>query len=303
MSETTKHPAERANTHELIRGQVTLGEFEITVLSDGYFLLDGGVMFGVVPRPVWMKRVTPDAENHILMGSNTLVVRNGKQTVVIDTGLGNKLDARKRAIYGAQQMLPSAFAAAGISMNEVDVVINSHLHFDHCGWNTIAGEDGTIAPAFPNARYYAPRGEMEHGRLQLERDRSIYLGANYEPLIASGQMTLLDGMETIVPGISVELYPGHTAHMMGVCINSGGERGCFISDLIPTTAHLDLSWGMALDLDPLTVIEQRKRFYARAIPEEWLVFFPHDHHTPYCRVELDERGKPRMRKPEAETGV
>ncbi len=303
MSEAMKHPAERADTHELIRGRATLGEFEITVLTDGYFLLDGGGMFGVVPRPLWMKRVTPDAENRILMGSNTLVVRDGKRTVVIETGLGNKLDARMRAIYGAQQMLASAFAAAGIGMDEVDVVINSHLHFDHCGWNTIVGEDGTLKPAFPNARYYAPRGEVEHGRLQLERDRSVYLAANYEPLIASGQMTLLDGTETIVPGISVELYPGHTAHMMGVCFDSGGRRGCFISDLIPTTAHLDLSWGMAFDLDPLMVIEQRKRFYARAIPEDWLVFFPHDHHTPFCRVELDERGRPAMRRENAETGV
>jgi glyoxylase-like metal-dependent hydrolase (beta-lactamase superfamily II) len=246
--------------------------------------------------------VTPDAENRLLMGSNTVVVRDGKRTVVIETGLGNKLDAKMRAIYGAQQMLPASFAAAGIGMEEVDVVVNSHLHFDHCGWNTTRGEDGTLAPAFPNARYYAHRGEVEHGRLQLERDRSVYLGANYEPLIASGQMTLLDGPGEIAPGISVELYPGHTAQMMAVYFDSQGQRGCFISDLIPTTAHLDLGWGMAYDLDPLTLIEQRKRFYARAIPEQWLVFFPHDHHTPFCRVELDERGRPAVRREEAGSG-
>ncbi|MGA2834592.1 MAG: hypothetical protein ABSE55_16105 [Terracidiphilus sp.] len=136
---------------------------------------------------------------------------------------------------------------------------------------------------------------MEHGRLQLERDRSVYLGANYESLIASGQMTLLDGPGTIVPGISVDIYPGHTAQMMAVYFDSGGRRGCFISDLIPTTAHLDLAWGMAYDLDPLTLIEQRKRLYARAIQEKWLVFFPHDHHMPFCHIELDERGKPAAR--------
>ncbi len=303
MSAAIAHPAERADTHELIRGRVTLGDFEITVLTDGYFLLDGGSMFGVVPRPLWLKRVTPDAENRILMGSNTLVLRDGKRTVVIETGLGGKLDARMRAIYGARQLLPSAFAAAGIRMEEVDVVINSHLHFDHCGWNTTRGEDGAIAPAFPNARYYAQRGEVEHGRLQLERDRSVYLAENYEPLITSGQMTLLDGPAEIAPGISVDLYPGHTAQMMGVCFDSGGQRGCFISDLIPSTAHLDLGWGMAYDLDPLTLIEQRKRFYARAIPENWLVFFPHDHHTPFCRVELDERGRPAMRGEETGPGA
>ncbi len=292
MNTAIPHPAERANTHELIRGRVTMGEFEIIVLTDGYFLLDGGAMFGVVPRPLWLKRATPDAENRILMGSNVLVVRDGKRTVVIETGLGNKLDARMRGIYGARQMLPSSFAASGIRLDEVDVVINSHLHFDHCGWNTTLDEHGSLKPAFPNARYYTQRGEVEHGRLQLERDRSVYLGDNYEPLIASGQMTLLDGPGPIAPGISVELYPGHTADMMAVYFDSGGRRGCFISDLIPTTAHLDLAWGMAYDLDPLTLIAQRKRFYARAIQEEWLVFFPHDHHTPFCQIELDERGKP-----------
>jgi glyoxylase-like metal-dependent hydrolase (beta-lactamase superfamily II) len=296
MNTVIPHPAERANTHELIRGRVTLGDFEITVLTDGYFLLDGGAMFGVVPRPLWLKRVTPDAENRMLMGSNTVVIRDGKRTVIIETGLGNKLDAKMRAIYGAQQMLPSSFAAAGIRMEEADVVINSHLHFDHCGWNTTLGEDGTVRPTFPNARYYAQRGEVEHGRMQLERDRSSYLAANYEPLIASRQMTLLDGPGEIVPGISVDIYPGHTAQMMAVYIDSGGRRGCFISDLIPTTAHLDLTWGMAYDLDPLTLIEQRKRFYARTIQERWLVFFPHDHHTPFCYVELDGRSKPAVRQ-------
>jgi glyoxylase-like metal-dependent hydrolase (beta-lactamase superfamily II) len=296
MSTAVAHPAERANTHELIRGRVTLGELEITVLTDGYFLLDGGAMFGVVPRPLWLKRVTPDAENRMLMGSNVVVIRDGKRTVIIETGLGNKLDAKMRSIYGAREMLPASFAAAGIRMEDVDVVINSHLHFDHCGWNTTLSEDGTLKPAFPNARYYTQRGEVEHGRLQLERDRSVYLGANYEPLIASGQMTLLDGPSPIVPGISVDIYPGHTAQMMAIYFDSGGRRGCFISDLIPTTAHLDLAWGMAYDLDPLTLIEQRKRFYARAIQEKWLVFFPHDHHMPFCHIELDERGKPAARE-------
>ena len=180
MNTAVRHPAERANTHELIRGRVTLGDLDIIVLTDGYFLLDGGATFGVVPRPLWMKRVTPDSENRILMGSNIVVIRDGKRTVMIETGLGNKLGAQTRAIYGAQEMLPASFAAAGIRMEEVDVVINSHLHFDHCGWNTMMREDGTLAPAFPNAHYYAQRGEVEHGRLQLERDRSSYLAANYE---------------------------------------------------------------------------------------------------------------------------
>jgi glyoxylase-like metal-dependent hydrolase (beta-lactamase superfamily II) len=305
VSSATPHPAERAGTHDLIRGRVTLGDFEITVLTDGYFLLDGGAMFGVVPKTLWQRRVPADEQNRILLGTNTLVVRDGKRTVVIETGIGNKFDAKMRAIYGAQQLLPSAFAAAGIGLDEVDVVINTHLHFDHCGWNTTLGADGSLTPTFPNARYYAPRGEVEIGRMQRERDAPSYFAANYEPLIKSGQMTLLDspetagpgfaGPETIVPGISVEPYPGHTAQMLAVHIDSGGRRGCYISDLIPTSAHLDVNWVLGYDLYPLTVIEQRKRFYARAIPEQWLVFFTHDHHAPFGTIALNERGKPVLR--------
>src|SRR5579863_7313662 len=252
-------------------------------------------MFGVVPKTLWQARAPADAQNRILLGTNTLVVRDGKHTVVIETGVGNKFDAKMRAIYGAQQLLPSAFTAAGIKLTEVDTVINSHLHFDHAGWNTTLEADGAITPTFPNARYYAHRGEVEHGRLQLERDRMSYFGANYEPLIANGQMTLLDGPETIVPGISADVYPGHTAQMLAILMESGGRRGCYVSDLIPTSAHLDLIWGMSYDLDPLTVIEQRKRFYARAIPENWLVFFTHDHHTPFGHLEVKDRGKVGLR--------
>jgi glyoxylase-like metal-dependent hydrolase (beta-lactamase superfamily II) len=301
MSVKAIHPAERADTQQLIRGRVRLGEMEITVLSDGVLLLDGGAMFGVIPKPLWQERAKPDAENRILLGTNTLVVRVGKHTVVVETGLGNKLDAKARDYYGAQQLLPSAFAAASIPLDEVDVVINTHLHFDHCGWNTTRGDDGYITPTFPNARYYAPRGEVDHGRKQLERDRMSYHAADYEPLIASGQMTLLDGPDTIVPGIAVDTYPGHTEHMMAVCFDSGGQRGCYISDLIPTSAHLDITWCTGYDLDPLTVIEQRKRFYARAIPEHWLVFFTHDHDLPFCQVVLNDKGKLEARRVGSET--
>jgi glyoxylase-like metal-dependent hydrolase (beta-lactamase superfamily II) len=289
------HPAERADSHALIRGRATLGDFEITILSDGYFLLDGGAMFGIVPRPLWEARMPPDERNRILLGTNTLVVRDGKHTVVIETGVGNKFEGKMRSIYGAKEQLPLALAEAGIRMDEVDVVINSHLHFDHCGWDTTRNADGSIAPTFPNARYYAHRGEVEHGRLELERDRVSYVAANYEPLVASGQMTLLERPQEIVPGVSVDLYPGHTAHMLAVMIASGGLRGCYISDLIPTSAHLDLIWGMGYDLDPLTVIEQRKRFFARAIPEQWMVFFTHDHHAPFGYLALNERGKAELR--------
>ena len=283
---------------DLLRARTTLGNFELTVLSDGTYYLDGGAMFGVVPKPLWEKRLPADAQNRVTLGLNTVVVRTGRQTVVIETGIGNKLSDKLRSIYDAKQQLPQAFAAASIRPEEVDVVINTHLHFDHCGWNTTLTPEGRIVPTFPNAQYFAHRGEVEHGHLQLERDAVSYRSANYDPLVESGQMTLLDTApgqtQEIVPGISVECFPGHTAHTLAVHLDSGGEHACYISDLIPTSAHLDVTWVMGYDLFPLTCIEQRKRFYARAIPERWLVLFTHDHQTSMGYIRWNEKGKPEM---------
>jgi glyoxylase-like metal-dependent hydrolase (beta-lactamase superfamily II) len=278
---------------ELVRAHRSLGDFDLKVLSDGACLFDGGAIFGVVPKALWSRRMQSDEQNRIL---NTVVVQTGTHTVVIETGLGDKLTPKQREIYGAQGLLPTAFAQAAIRPEDVDVVINTHLHWDHCGWNTTRAEEGSVRPTFPNARYYAHRGEVEHGRRQLERDAVSYIADNYEPLVASGQMTLLDPRpdeeQEIVPGIAVELFPGHTRQMLGVHIESQGRRACYIADLIPTSAHLDLTWGMGFDLDPLTVIEQKKRFYARAIPNEWLLLFTHDHQTPLGRVTISSNGKP-----------
>jgi glyoxylase-like metal-dependent hydrolase (beta-lactamase superfamily II) len=292
------HPAERPNSADPIRGRTTLGDFELTILSDGIYFLDGGAMFGVVPKPLWEKRAPADAQNRILLGLNTVIVRTGHHTIAIETGIGNKLSDKLRAIYGAKEQLPRAFAAAGVRPEEIDIVINSHLHFDHCGWNTTRTPDGRIVPTFPNARYFAHRGEVEHGQLQLERDAVSYIGDNYDPLIESGQMTLLNTrpgqIEPIVPGISVECFPGHTAQLLAIHIESAGQHACYISDLIPTSAHLDITWVMGYDLDPVRCIAERERFYQRAIPEHWLVLFTHDHHTPFAHIALNEKGKPTL---------
>ena len=282
---------------ELVRARTQLGGFDVTICTDGTYLLDGGAMFGVVPKTLWQKRTPADEQNRILLGLNTVVVRTGKHVVVIETGIGNKQNEKMREIHQNQELLPQSLAAAGVRPEEVDIVVNTHLHFDHCGWNTTLHPDGSVTPTFPNARYFAHKGEVEHGHMQYDRDRISYLSPNYDPLIESGQMTLLttEGIHTnpaIVPGISVELFPGHTRQLMGVHIQSGNEHACYISDLIPTSAHLDPTWVMGYDLDPMECIAQRKRFYQRAIPEKWLVLFTHDHHTPMARVELNDKGKP-----------
>jgi len=270
--------------------RLTLGDFELTAVSDGNYRLDGGAFFGVVPKVMWEKKVKPDDENYVPVGLNSVVVRTGKQTILIETGIGNKLPERMIKIFGQPAKLLDNLASAGVSPDDIDIVINSHLHYDHCGWNTVLRGDKIVA-TFPNAKYYAPEGEWRHGRLQLERDAISYISENYDPLIKSGQMELLQGGREIVPGVSVKVFPGHTEHMQAVIIESGGQTACYISDLIPTSAHIDLTWVMAFDLLPLQTIASRKRYYAQSVPEKWLTMFTHDPNTPWAYIEKDERGK------------
>ncbi len=295
---------------------VTLGDFELSIFSDGTYPLDGGAFFGVIPKIMWSRKVVADEKNYVTAGLNSLLVRTGKQNVLVETGMGNKLSERMIKFYGQPAQLLANLAAAGIAPEDIDIVINTHLHFDHCGWNTVRDKAGKIVPTFPRAKYYTPEGEWQYARKPSERDSISYLPDNYDPLVASGQMTLLKGDEEIVPGISVKTFPGHTAHMQAVIVNgrpgferarlqaappaaekekenraSAPEVACYTSDLIPTTAHIDITWGMAFDLYPLQTIESKKRYYAKALPENWLTVFTHDAKTPWAYVEKDEAGK------------
>jgi glyoxylase-like metal-dependent hydrolase (beta-lactamase superfamily II) len=309
---------------------LTLGDFELSIFSDGTYGLDGGAFFGVIPKIMWSRKVTADEKNYVTAGLNSLLIRTGKQNVLVETGMGNKLSERMIKFYGQPARLLGNLAAAGIAPDDIDIVINTHLHFDHCGWNTIRDKNGKIAPTFPRAKYYAPEGEWQYARNPSERDSISYISDNYDPLVASGQMTLLKGGEEILPGISVKTFPGHTASMMGVIVQgchpeepSFGDEGprraaqtpsamreekkrvpgahpptaCYISDLIPTAAHIDLAWGMAFDLYPLLTVESKKEYYARAIPEKWLTVFTHDDKTPWAYVEKDADGKMVATKP------
>jgi glyoxylase-like metal-dependent hydrolase (beta-lactamase superfamily II) len=274
--------------------RTTLGDFELTVVSDGTYFLDGGGFFGVVPKSLWSKRVTADEHNRVDAGLNSLLVRTGKKNVLIETGIGNKLSEKMVRIYTQPGKLLENLHAAGLGPEDIDIVINTHLHFDHCGWNTVRSGD-KIVPTFPRAKYYAPQGEWQYARRPSERDAISFISENYDPLVDGGQMTLLSGGEEIVPGISVKTYPGHTAHMQAVIVESGGRTACYISDLIPTSAHIDITWGMAFDLYPLQTIENRKQYYAEAIPEKWLTVFTHDPRVPWGYVEQGEKGKMALR--------
>src|SRR5712664_4881580 len=270
--------------------RTTLGDFELTIVSDGTYFLDGGAFFGAVPKTMWSKKVTPDEQNRLDAGLNSLLVRTGTKNILIETGIGNKLPDRLVQIFKQPAQLLDNLHAAGVAPEDIDIVINTHLHFDHCGWNTVR-QDGRIAPTFPRAKYYAPEGEWQYARHPSERDAVSFISENYDPLVESGQMTLLKGGEEIVPGVLVKTFPGHTAHMQAVIVRSGGQTACYISDLIPTSAHIDLTWGMAFDLYPLQTIESRKRYYSEATPERWLTVFTHDDQVPWGFVEMQAKGK------------
>jgi glyoxylase-like metal-dependent hydrolase (beta-lactamase superfamily II) len=266
---------------------VSLGDFELTALSDGTYVADGGAFFGVVPKVLWQRKVRADEQNRIAVSCNSVLVRTGKQTVLIETGIGNKLSEKTKSFFLPQEKLLEGLHAAGAAPEDIDIVINSHLHFDHCGWNTVY-KNGVAVATFPKAKYYAPRGEWEHGQLQLERDRVSYISDNYNPLINSGQMQLLGIQAEIVPGVSVQVYPGHTRNMWAVFLRSAGQTACYISDLIPTTWHLEPTWVMAYDLFPLECIEQRKKYYADAVPGRWLTMFTHDPHVPWAYMAKED---------------
>jgi glyoxylase-like metal-dependent hydrolase (beta-lactamase superfamily II) len=262
--------------------RTTIGDFELTVINDGLYYLDGGAMFGVVPKPLWEKQFPADAQNRLHAAMNSLVIRTGDHTILVDTGAGNKLPDKMHRIFDTEELLLSNLDAAGFAPDDFDIVINTHLHFDHCGWNTVRRPDGVLVPTFARARYYYQRGELAHAHEQHERDRVSYLSDNYDPLVATGRATLLSGDAPIVPGIRVQLFPGHTEHHQAVIIESQNKKAAYVGDLIPTAAHLHPTWVMGYDLSPIACIDNRHRYYRDAIPEHWLTVFTHDPTTPWA---------------------
>jgi glyoxylase-like metal-dependent hydrolase (beta-lactamase superfamily II) len=253
-----------------------LGRLRLDVVSDGDFYLDGGAMFGVVPKPLWEKAKPADEKNRIRMGTNCLLVRDGAEVLLVDTGIGDKHDAKFRGIYGMADGGPrllEALAAVGVEPHEVTRVLLSHLHFDHCGWNTRRDGD-RVVPTFPNARYWLERGEVEHAREPSERDRASYFADNWEPLFAAGVVELFDGEAEVIPGVRAVKAGGHNRDMCLVTLDGGdGARGVFWADLVPTTAHVPLPWRVGYDLYPLTTLENKKRWLPRAAAEVWLCVF------------------------------
>jgi glyoxylase-like metal-dependent hydrolase (beta-lactamase superfamily II) len=254
------------------------GDLELVPLLDGFFRLDGGAMFGVVPKPLWERRAAADARNRITLGLRPLLVRSEKKTMIIDAGIGDKMDAKSAEIYAIDRSfdLDASLGAAGVSADDIDIVLASHLHFDHAGGFTSRDASGTLVPRFRNARYVARTAEWEDATHPHERNRASYLPENFVPLKEAGVLDLVDGDETIMPGVRVVRTGGHTMHHQIVMIESGGKTAVFAADLMPTTAHVDEPWIMGYDLYPMDTLAFKRHFVREAIDREYLVFFEHD---------------------------
>jgi glyoxylase-like metal-dependent hydrolase (beta-lactamase superfamily II) len=257
-----------------------LGNLELLYLDAGTFGLDGGAMFGVVPRVLWEKKSTPDENNRIRVRCNSLLVKAHNKTILIETGNGTKWDAKYRAIYKVQDGDPllDGLAHAGVSPDQIDLVINTHLHFDHCGGNTRIVNDRAV-PTFPNARYVVQRRELEHAMNPTDRDRASYFPENFEPISKEQRWDFVDGDREIFPGISVARIPGHNADIQAVLLTGGGKTVAFVADLFPTRHHIPLPWIMAYDLYPLQTLETKRHWLSRMVSEQWIVVFGHDPDT------------------------
>jgi glyoxylase-like metal-dependent hydrolase (beta-lactamase superfamily II) len=302
-----------------------LGNLELKLVSDGEFRLDGGAMFGVVPRTMWEKVKPPDDRNRIRMATNCLLIARGSELLLVDTGIGDKHDAHFRDLFGMDPhavRLPDAIRRAGFEIEQVTHVLLTHLHFDHCGWNTRRAAGDELVPTFPNAVYWLERGEVEHARHPNERDRASYDPRNWEPLFAAGVVRLYDGERGCepMPGVRAVAAPGHNANMCIVLIDgseggtdgtsgmhgteaTGGDRldsgepaefggkAVFFADLVPTVAHVAYPWIMSYDLFPMTTLENKKIWLPRAAAGGWLAVFQHEAEAPLGRVVEEKPGR------------
>jgi glyoxylase-like metal-dependent hydrolase (beta-lactamase superfamily II) len=255
----------------------TVGDLELISLCDGFLQLDGGAMFGVVPKPLWARQSAADEKNRILLAMRPLVVR-GVRTMLIDAGLGDKHDRKFLELYGVDRSrnLDHTLAEAGLTREDIDIVLATHLHFDHAGGFTTRDANGRVRPAFPRAQYVVRRGEWDDARHANERNRASYITDDFVPLADAGVLQLVDDDQTIMPGVKVRRTGGHTMHHQMAIIESGGQTAVFVADLLPTTVHLPEPWIMGYDLYPMDTLASKKMFYKEAMEKNALVFFEHD---------------------------
>lgn len=272
------------------------GDYRVEVISDCEFRLDGGAMFGVVPRNLWSKACPPDEQNRIRMNMNCLFIEGHGERVLVDTGIGEKWPDKHRMMYGIDRKRSfdeSLRALAGVGSEDITIVVNTHLHFDHAGGNTALDASGKAAPVFPNARYFISRAEYEHAEAPSERDRASYLPDNWRPLRESGQLELKDSEYEVLPGLSMETHAGHNRSMQCARLVQGNKTLFGFADLVPMRAHVPFAWIMGFDLYPVETLEAKKRLLPQAAREGWTCLFYHDPEEPLARIsEYDGKLRP-----------
>lgn len=257
---------------------MNIGEFELFVVSDGTFRLDGGAMFGTIPKVLWERTNPADDRNRILMGLNCLLIRTPTENILVDTGLGNAYDEKFAFLYGVDKSevdLLRSIAAAGVNATDINRVILTHLHFDHGGGNCFQDENGEFRPTFPNAVYYINQGELAYAKEPDPRSKPSYLPYTWESLERRGQIELISGEVEVVPGVTILPAPGHTPNHQIVKVESDGLTACFLADLVPTPSHLKTHYVMGFDLDASTAMKNKERVLKRAQAENWLLIFEH----------------------------
>lgn len=271
-----------------------LGRWRIHAIQAGGQKLDGGAMFGVVPKTLWERRIPADERNRIQLGMRCLLIEHDIGLVLIDTGAGNKEDAKFYDIYGIENrgdpgptQLEDGLREIGVRPEDIVLVINTHLHFDHAGGNTTLEAGDVVRPTFPNAQYVVQQGEYAYATHLNERTAASYFARNFVPLMEQGLLDVIDGEQEIVAGIRGIPTPGHTPHHQSLLIESDGEQALFVGDLVPTAAHLPLPWIMGYDVEPLVTLESKRRILARAIDQQWLMIFEHDATTAWSTIAHD----------------
>ena len=267
------------------------GDYQIEIIPDTEFHLDGGAMFGVVPRNLWSQVCPPDDQNRIRMNMNCVLIDTGSEKILIETGIGEKWHPKHAAMYGIERehsLAETLFSKGQVSADDVTIVINTHLHFDHAGGNTTLNQSGIPVPTFKNARYFVYGAELAHAESPSERDRASYLPENWTPLRRSGQLEVKDDVYEVVPGLQMEVQPGHNRTMQCWRLRQSGQTMFGFADLVPMRAHVRFPWIMGYDLYPVETLEAKKKLLPQAAREGWLCLFYHDPDEPLCTLEERE---------------
>lgn len=269
-----------------------IGKYSVHIIESGYFGLDGGAMFGIVPKPLWEKTNPPDNMNRIKLATRNLLLISDSKKILVDTGMGDKWSDKNKEIYAIDQESSTLFSSLlklNLTPEDITDIILTHLHFDHTGGSTVLN-NGRLEPAFPNATYYVQKQNYQWAVNPSERDKGSYINVNFVPLKESGLLMQIEGEKQFDDEIDFIIVNGHTFGQQLLKLTDSANTFLYCCDLFPTTAHIPLPYVMGYDLQPLVTVEEKKRLLKTALDEEWKLFFEHDPETVYATLTSNEKG-------------